>query len=123
MNNIGLSTLLTGHTSIEDAIQETAVNHLSLLPSGPVPSNPSELIDSIAMRELLLLLKQHYDFILVDTPSVLAVSDSVIVSALCDGVVMVVTAGRTRRDHLKRAKEQLDHVNARMLGVVLNRVV
>ncbi|SMF92173.1 capsular exopolysaccharide family [Paenibacillus uliginis N3/975] len=122
LNHQGLSTLLTGHTSVQDAIQETTVSHLSLLPSGPVPANPSELMDSTAMRELLEQLKQQYDVILMDTPSVLAVSDSVIVSALCDGVVMVVAAGKVKKDHLKKAKEQLDHANARMLGIVLNRV-
>ncbi|UNK18761.1 CpsD/CapB family tyrosine-protein kinase [Paenibacillus sp. N3/727] len=123
MNHQGLSTLLTGHTSVEDTIQATAVSHLSLLTSGPLSANPSELIDSPAMKELLELLKQQYDLILMDTSSVLAVSDSVIISALCDGVVMVVAAGRAKKDHLKKAKEQLDHVNARMLGIVLNRVV
>jgi capsular exopolysaccharide synthesis family protein len=120
-NYQGLSTLLTGHTSIQDSIQETIVDHLSLLSSGPVPANPAELMDSVVMRDLLEQLKSQYDVILIDTPSVLAVSDSVIVSALCDGVVMVVAAGKVRKDHLKKAKEQLDHVNARILGIVMNK--
>lgn len=123
LNHQGLSTLLTGHVSIQDAIQETTIEHLSLLPSGPVPANPSELIDSSGMRELLSQLKDQYDVILVDTPSVLSVSDSVIVGSLCDGVIMVAAAGKVKKDHLKKAKEQLDHVNARMLGIVLNRVI
>lgn len=123
MNHQGLSTLLTGDTSIQEAIQETWIDHLSLLTSGPVPPNPSELIDSSGMRELLHQLKEQYDVILVDTPSVLSVSDSVIVSALCDGVIMVAAAGKVKREHLKKAQEQLDHVNARMLGIVLNQVV
>ncbi|MEK4357135.1 CpsD/CapB family tyrosine-protein kinase [Paenibacillus sp. FSL M7-1455] len=121
-NNHGLSTLLTGGTSAQSAIQETMVGYLSLLPSGPVPMNPSELIDSTAMRELLESLKQDYDVILIDTPPVLAVTDPVITSTLCDGVVMVVATGRVKKDHLRKAKEQLDHVNARMLGIVLNRM-
>lgn len=123
INHQGLSTLLTGHSSIQEAVQETSIDNLWLLPSGPVPAHPSELIDSSGMRELLLQLKEQYDVILVDTPSVLSVSDSVIVSALCDGVIMVAAAGKVKKDHLKKAKEQLDHVNARMLGIVLNRVV
>lgn len=121
-NNHGLSTLLTGGTSAQSAIQETMVGYLSLLPSGPVPMNPSELIDSTAMRELLESLKQDYDVILIDTPPVLAVTDPVITSTLCDGVVMVVATGRVKKDHLRKAKEQLNHVNARMLGIVLNRM-
>jgi capsular exopolysaccharide synthesis family protein len=120
LNSQGLSTLLAGDTSLQEAIQETAVERLSLLPSGPVPANPSELIDSPSMRELLELSKLQYDVILVDTPSVLSVSDSVIVSALCDGVIMVAAAGKVKKDHLRKAKEQLDHVNARILGIVLN---
>ncbi|OME93897.1 MULTISPECIES: CpsD/CapB family tyrosine-protein kinase [Paenibacillus] len=121
-NHQGLSTLLTGHTSVQDSIQETINGHLSLLPSGPVPANPAELMDSVVMRELLEQFKQQYDVILIDTPSVLSTSDSVIVSALCDGVVLVVAAGKVRKDYLKKAKEQLDHVNARVLGIVMNKV-
>jgi capsular exopolysaccharide synthesis family protein len=121
-NRQGLSTLLTGNTSVEDTIKETMVSHLSLLPSGPLSSNPSDLIDSTAMQELLELLEQQYDVILVDTPPVLAVTDSVIASTLCDGVIMVVAAGKVKKAHLKRAKGQLDHVNAVILGIVLNRI-
>ena len=120
-NHQGLSTLLTDQTSMRETIRETIVSHLSLLTSGPAPVNPAELMDSTAMRELLEQLKQQYDIILIDTPSVLTVTDSVIVSALCDGVVMVVAAGKVRKEHLKKAKEQLDHVNARMVGIVINK--
>lgn len=123
INHQGLSSLLIGHSSIQESVQKTSIDNLWLLPSGPVPANPSELIDSSGMRELLHQIKDQYDVILVDTPSVLSVSDSVIVSALCDGVIMVAAAGKVKKDHLKKAKEQLDHVNARMLGIVLNRVV
>lgn len=119
--HVGLSTLLTGDTSIEDSIQETGVSNLFLLPSGPVPTNPAELMDSVMMRELLEQFKLDYDVILLDTPSVLSVSDSVIVSALCDGVVMIVASGKVRKEHLRKAKEQLDHVSARMLGIVINK--
>lgn len=122
LNHQGLSTLLTKQTSNEDAIQETSISHLHLLPSGPVPSNPSELIDSKAMWELLETLEKQYDVILIDTPSILDVSDSVILSAMCDGVIMVAAAGKAKKDHLRKAKEQLIHVNARILGVVLNQV-
>lgn len=123
LNYQGLSTLLAGQANTEEVIQETSINQLSLLPSGPVPSNPSELMDSIAMRNLLDQMKEQYDVILMDTPSVLSVSDSVIVSALCDGIIMVVAAGKVKRERLKKAQEQLTHVNARMLGIVINRVV
>ena len=122
-NHQGLSTVLTGDIAVEKVIQDTIVTNLSLLPSGPVPSNPSELIDPPIMRELLEQLKLEYDVILMDTPSVLAVSDSVIISALCDGVIMVAAAGKVNKDHLRKAKEQLDHVDARMLGIVVNQII
>lgn len=120
-NHHGLSTLLTGQTTVQDSVHETIVDHLWLIPSGPIPANPSELMDSVVMRGLLEQLKQEYDVILIDTPSVLSVSDSVILSSLCDGVVMIVAAGKVRKEHLKKAKEQLDHANARMLGIVINK--
>lgn len=122
-NHQGLSTVLTGDIAVEKVIQDTIVTNLSLLPSGPVPSNPSELINPPIMRELLEQLKLEYDVILMDTPSVLAVSDSVIISALCDGVIMVAAAGKVNKDHLRKAKEQLDHVDARMLGIVVNQII
>lgn len=121
-NHLGLSTVLIGQTSVQEAIKETMVSHLSLLTSGPVPSSPSDIIDSTAMREMLEQLEQQYDVILIDTPPILAVTDSVIASTLCDGVIMVVAAGKVKREHLKKAKGQLDHVNAQILGIVLNRI-
>lgn len=123
LNHQGLSTLLAGQSSVEEAIQETSISQLSLLPSGPLSANPSELFNSLAMRELLEQMKEQYDVILMDTPAVLTVTDSVIVSALCDGVIMVVAAGKVKKEKLKKAQEQLEHVNARILGIVINRVV
>lgn len=120
-NRHGLSTVLAGDVLVQQAVQETGINHLSMLTAGPVPANPAELMDSAAMRDMLVQLRQEYDVILIDTPPVLAVSDGVITSALCDGVVMVVAAGKVKRSHLRAAKEQLDHVKANMLGLVLNR--
>ncbi|ANY73380.1 MULTISPECIES: CpsD/CapB family tyrosine-protein kinase [Paenibacillus] len=122
MNHQGLSTVITGKDSFENAVQDTYISNLRLLPAGPIPSNPSELIDSPAMWGLLEELEAQYDVILIDTPAMLEVSDSVIFSAMCDGVVMVAAAGRARKDYLRKAKEQLHHVNARILGVVLNQV-
>lgn len=110
MNHQGLSTVITGKDSFENAVQDTYISNLRLLPAGPIPSNPSELIDSPAMWGLLEELEAQYDVILIDTPAMLEVSDSVIFSAMCDGVVMVAAAGRARKDYLRKAKEQLHHV-------------
>lgn len=120
-NHQGLSTLLTGNTNVQDSIQETFVSRLSLLSSGPVPSNPAELMNSTAFCELLEQLKSQYDIIFIDTPAVLTATDSVIISALSDGVVMLVAAGKVRKENLMKAKEQLNHVNARILGIVIHK--
>ncbi|MBD7970805.1 CpsD/CapB family tyrosine-protein kinase [Paenibacillus gallinarum] len=122
LNHQGLSTLLTGQTNVKESIQETFISQLSLLPSGPLSPNPSELVNSLAMHKLLEQMKEQYEIILIDTPSVLAVTDSLIVSALCDGVIIVVAAGKVKKEKLKKAQEQLEHVNAKILGIVINRV-
>lgn len=121
-NRNGLSKLLSGEAKLQEVLCETIIENLSLIPSGPIPTNPSELINSALMKELLESLKDHYDVILIDTPPVLAVTDSIITSALCDGVIMVAAAGKVKKEYLKKAKERLDHVNASILGVVLNQI-
>lgn len=119
-NRIGLSTVVSGQCRTEDAIQETAVDNLFVLPSGPVPPNPSELLASQSMKAALEDFKASYDIVIFDTPPVLAVTDSLIVSAMCQGVLLVVHAGKVKSELVRKAKANLEHVNARILGVVLN---
>ncbi|EFM11931.1 capsular exopolysaccharide family [Paenibacillus curdlanolyticus YK9] len=121
-NRIGLTNLLAGQFHLSEVEQATLVDNLTVIPSGPVPPNPSELLGSQKMKQLLAELKNQYDMILIDTPPNLAVPDGMIISANCDGVVLVVQAGKVKRDMVRKAKTNLDHVNARILGVVLNNV-
>lgn len=120
-NRLGLTGVLTGQGGIDEAVQETAVEGLSVLVSGPVPPNPAEMVGSRKMDALLSELKGRYDLLLVDTPPVLAVSDAQILSTKCEGVLLVVKSGGLTRKNALRAKEQLQFVGARMVGVVINQ--
>jgi polysaccharide biosynthesis transport protein len=111
---------LTGH--LEQFLQKTTEPGISVLTSGPIPPNPSELLGSYKMKKLLRILATMFDIILLDSPPVLAVTDAVVLSTRVDGVVFVVNAGTTRRNQLKLGAERLREVNANLIGVVLNRL-
>lgn len=119
-NHVGLSNVLTRQLTLEEAVSTTAQEKLSVLSSGPIPPNPSELLGSKNMQVLLEQAKEEYDVIVIDTPPVLAVTDAQILANLADGVVLVVSSGKTERDSAKKAKELLESAQAKILGVVLN---
>lgn len=121
-NRIGLTNVITGQSKASEAIQSGGLASLSVLPSGPVPPNPAELLASQKMKAFVSDMKGVYDMIIFDTPPVLAVADSLIVSSICDGVILVVQEGRVKRDLVRKAKESLERVNAKLIGVVLNNV-
>lgn len=119
----GLSNLLADSAAaVAGYLQATMVPNLSLLASGPIPPNPSELLGSPRFRAVLQELKQQADVVLVDTPPALAVADPALVAARADGVIVVVEAGAARVQSLVRAKEVLQRSSARVLGVVLNKL-
>ncbi|WP_162878453.1 CpsD/CapB family tyrosine-protein kinase, partial [Klebsiella pneumoniae] len=89
--HIGLSNVLTRQSSLEEAVTATAQDKLWVLPSGPIPPNPSELLGSKGMKTLLEQAKDEYDVIIIDTPPVLAVTDAQVLANLADGVVLVVS--------------------------------
>jgi len=119
-NRVGLTSLLLNQHLLTEVIRDTSVENLSMITSGPIPPNPSEILGSQRMQVLLEELKDMYDIILFDTPPVLAVADSLIVSSFCNGVILVIHAGKVKKELVKKAKANLDHVKARILGVVLN---
>jgi capsular exopolysaccharide synthesis family protein len=121
-NHVGLTSVLSSQYQVTEVLRETGVEGLHVLSSGPIPPNPSEMIGSRKMTALLEDLKEAYDVILFDTPPVLTVTDALIISSLCDGVILVVNAGKVKKDLVKKAKAHLEHVNARILGAVLNNV-
>jgi non-specific protein-tyrosine kinase len=122
-NNLGVTTaLLQEHPDIDGLLQETALPNLRVMTAGPLPPNPAELLGSQRMQELMRTLKGKADIVLFDSPPVTALSDTAILSAQMDGVLLVVDAGSTRRDLAKRALEALTRVNAHVVGVLLNRM-
>ncbi|MBN1312517.1 MAG: CpsD/CapB family tyrosine-protein kinase [Anaerolineae bacterium] len=98
---------------------DVGVENLSLLPSGPLPPNPADLFDSPRMDAIIKQLKGEVDMVLFDAPPVIAVTDATLLASRLDGVLLVLKAGRTRRDHAERAKELLERVNIRLVGTVL----
>lgn len=118
----GLSTYLSRDAELGALIHTLPVPNLSLLPCGPTPPNPAELISSEKMREMLAVLSEQYDHIIIDSPPLINVTDPVILSTMVDGVIMVVQAGRSTRDVVRRASQELTGVGAKVFGVVLNNV-
>ncbi len=118
----GLSTYLSRDIEIDGLIQKLQIPNLSLLPCGPIPPNPAELISSDRMKNLLEMLGERYDHILVDSPPLIHVTDPVILSSLVDGVILVVHGGKSSRAVAQRARQELATVGAKVFGVVLNNV-
>lgn len=121
-NHTGLTTALLDEAAAELPLRETGVPGLRLLPSGPLPPNPAELLDSRRMAELIETLRNQADIVLFDAPPVIAVADAAILASKVDGVLLVINAGVTKREHAQRAKAALERVNARLVGTVLNNV-
>jgi capsular exopolysaccharide synthesis family protein len=118
----GVSNILVGDCSIQDAVQQTEVENLFMIPCGELPPNPSELLGSQAMLNLLATLGSEYDRIIIDSPPVTAVTDPVVLSQIVDGVVIVVQANSTERIIVRRAIDQMKAVDAHIFGVVLNKL-
>jgi tyrosine-protein kinase Etk/Wzc len=118
----GLTNYLIGNGTLEEIIRPTFVDHLVVIPSGPLPPNPSELLGSDEMKKLLEELKKKFEVILFDSPPVIAVTDAAILSMLVDGIVLVIKAHQTHREAIKRAKSLLDTAEAKIFGSLLNGV-
>ena len=118
----GLSNVLAGFATADEAIRKEMYPNLDVLFSGDIPPNPSELLGSEKMRQLIEELSAQYDYILVDTPPVNVVSDASIVTNLLDGVLLLVRQGRTSKDSVKRAVANLELTGIKPLGFVLNGV-
>ncbi|CAH1211491.1 Putative tyrosine-protein kinase YveL [Paenibacillus allorhizoplanae] len=121
-NRWGLTNLLTNQLTIQEVLQDTFIPNLQIITSGPIPPNPSEILASKKMISTIEELKQRFDVILIDAPPAIAVTDSQIIASRTDGVILVVNSDRTKREAVLKAKQNLDNVRARILGVVLNNV-
>ena len=115
---VGFSSVLSGRTSLNEALQRTRFDGLTVLTSGAIPPNPSELLGSQSARKLLTELRAQYDYVIVDSTPLLAVTDAAILAAGADGVLIVARFGQTRRDQLAHAMSNLESVGAPVLGAV-----
>jgi capsular exopolysaccharide synthesis family protein len=120
-NRAGLVTFLTGGGKAEQVFQRSQVPNLWITPSGPAPPNPSELLSSARMREFVALARQSFDFVIIDTPPVLAVTDASVVGTLTDGVVLCLRARKVLQEDAKACRDRLRLADLRILGTVLNR--
>ncbi|MGG1636873.1 CpsD/CapB family tyrosine-protein kinase [Paenibacillus sp. FSL K6-3182] len=121
-NRSGLTTALLNQLKLEDIIQFTNTDNLSIIQAGPTPPNPSELLSSEQMAELLKTARERYDVVIIDTPPIMSVTDAQIVATQSDGVVLVIDSGKVKKDVALKAKASLEHVKANLIGVVLNKI-
>ena len=121
LNNVnGLANVLTRQAIIADVIQESGIEGLSVMTSGPIPPNPAELLTSQMMTSVMQDLARDYDLIIFDAPPILSVTDAQILSNKCDGTILVVNSGTAEKAGVVKAKEALLASQANILGVVLN---
>ncbi len=117
----GLSTVISGVDKVEDVMLPfTEVPNLWILPAGPIPPQPAELLSSIVMRDYIATWRNEFDHVIIDTPPCLSVTDAVVLSPLADRVILVARSGQTTKPALRRACDLLLQVNARVMGIVLN---
>ncbi|ASK62276.1 capsular biosynthesis protein [Virgibacillus phasianinus] len=119
-NLAGLSNILVGEKALENVIVSSEIDNLDLIPCGPIPPNPSELLASKKMQSTIQAASEVYDIIIFDTPPVLAVTDAQILANICDGSVLVIKSKDTEVEAAKKAIETLEQANARILGTILN---
>lgn len=121
-NTIGLAGFLTGKVTLEEIVQKTSIERIWLIPSGPHPPNPAELLNSKRMRDLVKVVREKFDVVLVDAPPALAVIDPVIISSLSDVTVFIIRAGKTTRKALVKAVGEVRKSKADIVGVIFNEV-
>lgn len=121
-NKEGLSTILANNEDYRSVASPSAVDNLMIITSGPIPPNPAELLNSRRMKTFLKSVQSDYDLVILDVPPLLSVTDTQVVAAYVDGVILVVRQGVAQRSAVKRAKELLIMVHANLLGYVLNDV-
>ncbi len=122
-NTTGLTTAMMDETALASPpLQETGIEGLSVLTCGQLPPNPAELLSSRRMEEVIAALAERADQLIFDTPPVVAVTDAAVLATKVDGVLLVISAGRTRRESARAAVQRLKQINARLVGTVLTNV-
>jgi capsular exopolysaccharide synthesis family protein len=119
---MGITNVLAGNGTLADYVQDTDITNLKILTSGPIPPNPSELLNSSKMIALLATLAKQFDYLILDTPPILPVTDTCVLASKVDGVIMVIGAGVVRPAEAQRAAEAVRQVKGNILGMMINRV-
>lgn len=120
--NLGLSSLVMKRVPAESVIFKTSIENLSVLPAGPKPPNPSELLSSQSMKETLEKLRSEFDMLIIDTPPILGLPDTLSLASMVDGCLFVIRYSKTSYKSILRAKEAIRMVKGRILGAILNMV-
>ncbi|HBX22999.1 MAG TPA: capsular biosynthesis protein [Desulfotomaculum sp.] len=120
--HVGVTNVLINELDPAELAQPTDVPGLSILASGPIPPNPSELVGSQRMKDLISRALEKFDYVLLDSPPINIVTDPIVMSTLVDGVIMVVKSGATRYENAREAQAKLEKVGANIIGVVLNSI-
>ncbi|WP_231625116.1 polysaccharide biosynthesis tyrosine autokinase [Novosphingobium sp. AAP93] len=120
-NELGVTSILTAQSTVEEALRDTDVDHLKIITSGPIPPSPTELISSKRMTQLIEELSEKFDLVLLDSPPVLGLADSPLMAALVDGVVIVIQSDRSRRGSLKASLRRLRSMRTNILGAALTK--
>lgn len=121
LNTNGITSVLAAELPLEEAIVHTGVSGLYVLPSGPIPSDPSSLVESHKLKEIINKLKETYDMVIIDTPPVMAVNDAVTIGAITDGLLYIIESGRATFSMVDHVKELFTKANLNIIGVVLNK--
>ena len=121
-NTFGLTTYLTDSVEIRDVVKSTEIPNLFLINAGPVPPNPAELLGSDRMSRFIRMMAEESDYVIFDLPPMLEISDALVLGAKVDGLMLVVHGDKTSREALRKAREKLDLLKIRTLGVVINNV-
>ena len=119
---VGLTNVLIGEAELDDVLQPFGTGGMLILGAGPIPPNPSELLGSPHMRQTLDDLERRFDYVLLDAPPVLPVTDAAVLGRICDGTIIVAGSGVIKKEHLGKALEALHRVNASVLGIIVNRI-
>ncbi len=121
-NQVGVSTLILGNSTLDDAIKHTEIPNLDVLPCGPIPPNPSELLHTKRFAQVLEDCKTRYEHIILDSPPTSAVTDPAVLGNLVDGVILIVKGASTTREAAAHARRQLISAKCRLLGVIVNEI-
>jgi capsular exopolysaccharide synthesis family protein len=120
--NMGLSNYLSGMAEFDDVISETNIDNVQIILCGPKPPNPAELISTAKFREMLDRAEERYDYIIIDTPPIGSMIDAAVIASKVDGTILLIEANKIDYKREQRVKEQLEKANAKIMGVVLNKI-